>query len=73
MNDVLDAENMAPAILHCLEDETLLRNIFDKDETLKGLLVMEKQSNLMQAKSDKKAPLTTTPNSYDQFKEKFYN
>jgi hypothetical protein len=31
MNDVLNAQNMTPAILMCLEDETLLRNIFDKD------------------------------------------
>ena len=65
---------MSSAIRLILEDETPLRTIFDKHDSLKTLIVNEKMNNLLAPtkyeKSDKKMILN--PNSFEHFRDRFY-
>ena len=57
-HDMLNIENMQPVVLAILEDQAPLRSIFDKIQSLKVLILSEKQALM---KNDKK---NINPNAY---------
>ena len=66
-HDMLDVENMSPVIRAILEDEAPLRSSFEKLEPLRALVLSEKAALM---KGEKKM---ANPNSYENFRERFYH
>lgn len=66
-HDPLDVENMSPVVRAILEEEAPLRAAFEKLEPLRALILSEKAALM---KSEKRV---ANPNSYENFRERFYH
>lgn len=64
--NVLDIENVRPVVELLLEDETKLRSIYEKLDSLKLLLLSEKAAMKWMEKR------TSHPNSFEHLRERYY-